>query len=69
MHCGLTGGTLLSFPGMNGTAKKMASDDAKDGHSILNEYDLSSATPIPDIDMSEPERLDVHVNKTFKLDE
>ena len=70
MHCGLTGGTLLSFPGMNGTGKKTASDEAvRDGHSILNEYDLSSPVQGPDIDMSEPERLDVQVNKTFKMDE
>jgi hypothetical protein len=55
---------------MNGTGKKTASDEAvRDGHSILNEYDLSSPVQGPDIDMSEPERLDVQVNKTFKMDE
>lgn len=64
MHCGLTGGTLLSFPGMNQAAsKKKATVGApEDGRSILKEFDLMSAAPQADIDMTPLERGDVEIS-------
>lgn len=45
MHCGLTGGTLLSFPGMESLkSNKRASADAKEGHQVLAEYQLESSS-------------------------
>ena len=63
MHCGLTGGTLLSFPGMNQIAsnKKVASDAPVDGRSILNEYDLMGSSKQDDIDMKAPERAEIEM--------
>jgi hypothetical protein len=53
MHCGLTGGTLLSFPGMNQVAskKKVSADAPEDGRSILKEFDLMGSAPQEDITM------------------
>jgi len=64
MHCGLTGGTLLSFPGMNQGAskKKVAAGAPEDGRSILKEFDLMGSVPQADIDMTPPERADVQVS-------
>lgn len=59
MHCGLTGGTLLSFPGMDkmGNNKKTANVGEvdkigsgvvpEDGRSILAEYDLTASSGRP----------------------
>jgi hypothetical protein len=54
MHCGLTGGTLLSFPGMDtqSTNKKVATGAPKDGRAILNEFDLMGKVKQDDIDMT-----------------
>jgi hypothetical protein len=62
MHCGLTGGTLLSYPGMNQTAsnKKVAVGAPVDGRSMLKEFDLMGKTAQADIDMAPPERADIH---------
>jgi hypothetical protein len=53
MHCGFTGGTLLSFPGMDKQASnhKVAATAPKDGRAILNEYDLVANVKQADIDM------------------
>lgn len=43
MHCGLTGGTLLSFPGMDKLkSSKRASENAPSGEAILAEYQIES---------------------------
>ena len=59
----MTGGTLLSFPGMNQIAsnKKVASDAPVDGRSILNEYDLMGSSKQDDIDMKAPERAEIEM--------
>lgn len=71
MHCGMTGGTLVSFPGMDKQAAnhKIAAGAPKDGKAMLEEYDLTaSATPQDiEINASGPERLDVRVGSTMAL--
>src|SRR5579863_436784 len=75
MHCGLTGGTLLSFPGMEQTASnhKIGAGAPEDGRSILAEYDLmpNSGRPgdvkMADIDMNPPARQDVVMGSHFEL--
>jgi hypothetical protein len=61
MHCGLTGGTLLSYPGMNQTAsnKKVAAGAPKDGRSMLKEFDLMDKATQADIDMTTDRDYDV----------
>ncbi len=61
MHCGLTGGTLLSFPGMAQTASnhKVASGAPEDGRSILKEFDLMHNAAQDDIDMNSDRDYDV----------
>lgn len=70
MACGLTGGTLISFPGMQAGVnpnQKTASGAPKDGRAMINEFDLHEATPAADIDISEPNRMDVD-GSAAKLD-
>lgn len=70
MHCGLTGGTLLSFPGMEKQASnhKIAAGAPKDGHAMLAEFDLQGGFPSGgDIQINEPERLDVQMGSSFSL--
>ena len=54
MHCGLTGGTLFSTPGMNQVAskKKVAAGAPEDGRSILKEFDLMGSVPQADISIN-----------------
>jgi hypothetical protein len=59
---------ILAYPGMNDPSKKTASKKAEDGHSILNEYDLSGPAAQQDISADEPDRLDVESNASFKVD-
>lgn len=67
MHCGFTGGTLLSFPGMDKQASniKVATTAPKDGYAMLNEYDLMGAAPQADIDISAPERAEIEIGDTM----
>jgi len=75
MHCGLTGGTLLSFPGMDKTASnhKVGEGAPEDGRTILAEFDLMpnsgrpGDTKMADIDMNPPERQEVQINSSFEL--
>ena len=71
MHCGLTGGTLLSFPGMDKASSnhKVADGAPKDGRAILAEYDLQGGFlhTAGDIDIREPERLDVSLGGSFSM--
>lgn len=71
MHCGLTGGTLLSFPGMERQASnhKIAEGAPKDGHAMLAEFEMNTGFPMNagDIDIKEPERLDVQLGSSFSL--
>jgi hypothetical protein len=70
MHCGLTGGTLLSFPGMSTASSnhKIASGAPKDGHQMLNEYDLSSTAKLGDIDIIQPKGYEIEVGSHFSLE-
>lgn len=71
MHCGLTGGTLLTFPGMDKQASthKVAADAPKDGYAMLNEFELSAAAPTQDIEMSAPDRAEVEMGNTMTAGE
>ncbi len=68
MHCGMTGGTLVSFPGMDHQASnhKIAADAPKDGKAMLQEYDLTTASEQPDIEFNAagPERQNVQMGST-----
>lgn len=70
MHCGLTGGTLLTFPGMDKTASKhkIADGAPKDGHQMLNDFELARTARLGDIDISGPERQEVEMGNAFKLE-
>jgi len=70
MHCGLTGGTLLSFPGMDKVASnKISHDNPTDGRAMLFEYDiLDTQEDIPltiDEDRTDTE---VELTTTSKID-
>lgn len=61
------GAPILAYPGMG---KNASSDKVpEDGRSILNEYDLSGPVVQQDIDISEPQRLDIESKSSFSLDE
>jgi hypothetical protein len=69
MHCGLTGGTLLSYPGMYEANKhKNASQPTFDGHQVLGEYDLINTAPQDDIDTSGHKLEDIEMDATHKLE-
>jgi hypothetical protein len=72
MHCGLTGGTLLSFPGMERQASnhKIADGAPKDGHAMLAEFDMEGEYPINagDIDIKESSgQMDVEMGSSFSM--
>jgi predicted RNA-binding Zn-ribbon protein involved in translation (DUF1610 family) len=60
MHCGLTGGTLLAFPGM-GKMGKVASAPPTDAAKLMKEFDLTERPEVGDIDMAPPERLEIEM--------
>ena len=64
MHCGLTGGTLVSFPGMEKTGK-VAGEKPTDAVRLLKDYDLVTRPRVGDIDIQEPERLDVQMGSVM----
>ena len=68
MHCGLTGGTLLSFPNMDKVSNSKTASVTQDGHTMLNEYDLSGPAAGIEINTDAPERMDVSTDNTFKMD-
>ena len=61
MHCGLTGGTLVSFPGMEKTGKVASAKAPTDAKKLMEEYDLTSRSEVGDIEYNTPERLDVEM--------
>ena len=69
MHCGLTGGTLVSFPGMDKTASnhKIAEGAPKDGRAMLQEFDMTASSPMADLDISAPKRAEVRISSTMKV--
>jgi hypothetical protein len=70
MHCGLTGGTLLTYPGMDKTSRthRVASDAAKDGYGLLNEFEMLAPVREQDIDMKPIDFADVQLNGFSKLE-
>ena len=60
MHCGLTGGTLLSFPGMERTGK-VASAPPEDAVALLNDYELTGQPKQGDIVLNEDRKDDVEM--------
>lgn len=63
MHCGLTGGTLLTFPGMDHVSSKhIVHAGVKDGHEVLFEFDLLDTGEDSPIEYKEvPEQADTDV--------
>jgi hypothetical protein len=70
MHCGLTGGTLLSYPGMDKQSSnhKIAAGAPEDGRSILGEYDLIAPVQQADIDTDGPSRMDVEPGGKMEIE-
>jgi len=71
MHCGLTGGTLISFPGMNRVATKKIGNEgeAVDGQQMLKEWELDVKDDTP-LDIREPEQAptDVELSSSSRID-
>lgn len=72
MSCGLTGGTLLSFPGMDRvSSKKISHEGVKDGKQVLFEWDLLDKPEDSEIEYREeesPEETNVELSTTSKID-
>ena len=70
MSCGLTGGTLISFPGMNRIASnKIAHEGATDGQQMLKEWELDAKDDTPlDIRETEPASTDVELTSSSRID-
>ena len=72
MHCGLTGGTLLTFPGMDKVrSQHIAHEGSKDGQQVLFEFDLLDKAEDSPIDFREPkpqDSVDVELNRTSSID-
>ena len=60
MHCGLTGGTLLTFPGMEKTGKT-ASAAPEDVAALLKDYELVKKPEQADIEINGPDRLEIEM--------
>ena len=75
MHCGLTGGTLLSFPGMDKTSSnhKVGEGAPEDGRTILAEFDLMpnsgrpGDTKMADIEMNKDRADDTRMGNHFEM--
>lgn len=72
MHCGKTGGTLVTFPGMDKmqskSAAKVQPGAPTDGHAMLREFEMGAAPKQADIQIGQPNRLDVELTGTSKVD-
>lgn len=73
MHCGMTGGTLLNFPGMDRVASKhIAHEGSKDGKQVLFEFDLLDKpedSPLVYKDEEEkPEDINIELTRTSQID-
>ena len=53
MHCGLTGGTLLSFPGMGQTGKRAGGAAPTDPAAVSREYGLTGTPVAGDIELNQ----------------
>lgn len=70
MHCGLTGGTLVGFPGMDkmATQHKTSATSPKDGHKMLNDYEMAHSLEVQDIEFLNPVRDDIEPGGKFDID-
>ena len=72
MHCGMTGGTLLSFPGMDRVASQhIAHEGSKSGEVVLFEFDLLDAAEDSPIDFCEdkdPAEQNIELTRTSQID-
>jgi hypothetical protein len=69
MSCGLTGGTLLSFPGMeHDSVKRAASSKVKDGSGLVREFDIAKRAGQMDIDIKGPDFADINLTGPSKVD-
>jgi hypothetical protein len=70
MHCGLTGGTLVSFPGMDKVKSnhRVASGAPKDGMGMVQEFELDRPVAQHDIETKEAISLDVDLTSFSKVD-
>jgi len=70
MHCGLTGGTLLAFPGMDKVKPnhRVASGAPKDGHAMMREFEMTTSNKAPDIHIASAGQLEVELTSTSKVD-
>ena len=67
MHCGLTGGTLVNFPGMEKTGKVASSAPPTDAVKLLNEYDLTKRPGVGDIEMNEDRPDDIQMGSVMTV--
>lgn len=74
MSCGLTGGTLLTFPGMDkASSKKISHEGVKDGKEVLYEFDLLDNKEDSEIeyrgeDGSTPEEINIELTRPSSID-
>jgi len=70
MHCGMTGGTLLSFPGMkNASTNKISHGNEVDGREMLFEYDILDTQEDVPLSINEDRTdTDVELTTTSKID-
>lgn len=64
MHCGLTGGTLIAFPGMDKAASKTAKIATTDGTGLISEFDLGRTGKQADIQFTASLPNDVELTNT-----
>ncbi len=70
MSCGLTGGTLLSFPGMETvkTNHRVAAGAPKDGLGMMKEFEMVERMTPGDIEISKPDFADIELSGFSKVD-
>ncbi len=68
MHCGLTGGTLAAFPGMEKASRSRVASSAADGLSLVKEFEMTRSKVASDIDMSRPAADDIEMSPNSQME-
>jgi hypothetical protein len=70
MHCGLTGGTLLTYPGMQNarTNHHIAAGAPEDGLGMMKEFDMMDSIQPGDIEMKKPDFVDVELKDFSRVE-
>ena len=70
MHCGLTGGTLLTFPGLKDakTNHRIAAGAPEDGLSMMKEFGMVDQITPGDIEIHKPDFVDVELTGFSKVE-